>query len=266
MKRVTPLGLSQKKAAGEKITMLTAYDVGMARILDESGIDILLVGDSVGQVFAGYPSTVAVTVDQILYHTQAVSRGTSRAMIVADMPFLSYEISPQEAARNAGRLIKEGGAHGVKMEVHHDRHIDTIRFLVETGIPVMGHIGFTPQNTVQLGGPRVQGRQPEEVERLLQTAQKVDGAGVFAMVIELVPGATAETLTAAVSAPTIGIGAGAGCSGQVLVTNDLLGLTPNFSAKFVKKYVHLHAEIQRAVMAYKADVESGEFPGNEHSF
>lgn len=264
-KKLTIPDITSKKGRGEKITVLTAYDVSFARLLDASGIDILLVGDSLGMVMLGYESTVPVTMDEMLHHSRAVSRGTSRALVVGDMPFLSYHVSIEDSIVNAGRFIKEAGCDAVKLEGGL-QVCDTVRALVRAGIPVMGHIGLTPQTASQLGGYKVQGRDVESAHRMIAEAKALTEAGVFSIVLECVPAQLAEVITQGVSVPTIGIGAGPKCDGQVLVTHDLLGMFEKFSPKFVKKYCNLAPQIKEAVAAFRDEVKAGGYPDEEHSF
>lgn len=251
-------------ADGERITMLTAYDYPTARILDEAGIPMLLVGDSLGQVMLGYDSTVRVTMAEMLHHTKAVSRGTEHALVVADMPFLSYGVSPEASLENAGQLLREGGAGAVKLEGG-ERSARTMETIVRAGIPVMGHIGLTPQSIHQLGGHRVQGRTREAARQLLSDALAVQQAGAFALVLELVPQQLAAAVTERLRVPTIGIGAGAGCSGQVQVITDVLGMNADFTPKHARHYAELHDVIKAAAEAWRADVVAGTFPGPEQT-
>lgn len=253
------------KVDGEKITMLTCYDYPTARIMDACGIDVILVGDSVGVVVAGYDNTLPVTMDEMLYHTRAVMRAAPRALVVADMPFMSYQVDIAEARRNAGRLLKESGAAAVKIEGGTNMAA-TIRSLVDIDIPVVAHIGLTPQSIHRMGGYRVQGKKQEQAEKLLADARAVAEAGAFAVVLEGIPQGLARTITASLPIPTIGIGAGAGCDGQVLVIHDILGLCEKYSPKFVKKYADIRQTMTTAVNAYIAEVKSGAFPAEEHSF
>jgi 3-methyl-2-oxobutanoate hydroxymethyltransferase len=264
-KPVTLPTLRRMKAKGEKITMVTAYDATFARMIDEAGADILLVGDSLGMVVQGRDTTLPVTVDEVIYHCRAVARGTQRAHIVGDMPFLSHQISPEEALRNAGRFLSEGGAHSVKLEGGATA-APTIRRLVQAGIPVMGHVGLTPQSVHAMGGFRVQGKTEEAAERVLADALAVAEAGAFALVLEGIPSDLAAEVTAAVPIPTIGIGAGPACDGQVLVCYDLLGLTPDLKPRFVKRYAELFEAGKEAVATYCDEVRSGAFPTEEHGF
>jgi 3-methyl-2-oxobutanoate hydroxymethyltransferase len=263
--RVTTADFRRWKEEGRPVTMLTAYDFPTARLLDEAGIDAILVGDSVGNVVLGYDSTLPVTMEEMLHHTRAVARGASRALVIGDMPFLSYQVSTAEAVRNAGRFLKEAGAQAVKLEGGQEV-AGTVKAIVNSGIPVMGHIGLTPQYVHQLGGYRVQGRQAEAARRLVSDAVSLAQAGVFAIVLECVPAEVAKKITATIPVPTIGIGAGVDCDGQVLVTHDLLGLYGGFSPKFAKRYASLVEEIKRALEAFRAEVLGREFPGPEHSF
>jgi len=263
--KVTVPELVRMKARGEKIAALTAYDALFARLLDEAGVDLILVGDSLGMVIQGHETTIPVTVDQVIYHTQAVRRGVQRALVVADMPFLSFQVSSEEALRNAGRLVKEGGAEAVKLEGGKPV-CDTVRRIVDAGIPVMGHLGLTPQSIHQFGGYRVRGRSAEESERLLADAHALQEAGVFAIVLEKVPSQLAQQITRAVNVPTIGIGAGPGCDGQILVSYDMLGLFEKFKPKFVRRYAELAATIRESCQRYVEDVRKGAFPSDEESY
>ena len=249
----------------EKIVCLTAYDYASARILDEAGLHLILVGDSLAMVMLGYATTLPVTMEEMLHHCAAVARGTRRALVVADMPFMSYQVSAAQALENAGRFLKQAGADAVKIEGGAFR-APVITALVANGIPVLGHIGLTPQSIREMGGYKVQGRRPEEAERLLEDARALDAAGVFAIVLECVPQELGAELTAAVRVPTIGIGAGAACDGQILVSHDLLGLTSGTPPRFVKRYADLGTEARRAVEAYRDDVAAGRFPDDEHTY
>ncbi len=263
-KAVTLTELQRKKSSGKKITMLTAYDYSMAKMLDESGLDIILVGDSLGMVVLGYDSTVPVTMEEMIHHCKAVRRGVSRALLVGDMPYLSYQVSKEEAVRNAGRFFKEAGCQCVKLEGG-SAMASTIKRIVEAGIPVMGHIGLTPQTVTALGGYRIQGRDPESAEKLLEDARAVAEAGAFSLVLECIPSTLARGITEMIPIPTIGIGSGPYCDGQVLVTNDLLGLFEKFLPSFVKRYVNLAPMIKEALATYIDEVERGIFPGPEYS-
>ncbi|NOX79880.1 MAG: 3-methyl-2-oxobutanoate hydroxymethyltransferase [Deltaproteobacteria bacterium] len=247
------------------ISMLTAYDASMARLLDESGVDILLVGDSLGMVVLGYDSTVPVTMDEMLHHARAVGRGTKQALVVGDMPFGSYQVGVREAVVNGVRFLKEAGCDAVKLEGGQEMG-EVVRALTRAGVPVMGHLGLTPQTAGQLGGFKVQGRDLASARRLIADARALEEAGVFALVLECVPGELARIVTGAVAVPTIGIGAGADCDGQVLVTNDLLGLFDKFTPAFVKQYLNLAPQIREAVAAFRNEVAAGVFPAAEHTF
>lgn len=263
--RVTIHTLREMKRRGEKIAMLTCYDATFARLLDESHVDILLVGDSLGMVIQGHETTLPVTIDEMIYHTRAVARGATRAHVVGDMPFMSYQTSVETAMTNAGRLIKEGGAHSVKLEGG-AQHADLVARLVAVGIPVMGHIGLTPQSFHQLGGFKVQGRDPAAAERLIEDARSLERAGAYAIVLEGIPSEVAAQITAAIDIPTIGIGAGPDCDGQVLVVYDLLGMNDSFKPRFVRTYEKLATRIRTAVDAYVGDVRGANFPGEQESF
>ena len=262
--RLTISSIARLYADGERIAMLTAYDYPTARTLDDAGIPMLLVGDSLGQVILGYDSTVRVTMAEMLHHTKAVVRGTRRAMVVADMPFLSYGITPEASLENAGLLMSEGGAGAVKLEGG-ERSARTIETIVRAGIPVMGHIGLTPQSIHQLGGHRVQGKTRAAGRQLLADALAVQQAGAFGMVLELVPEQLAAAITKRLHVPTIGIGAGAGCSGQVQVVTDLLGMSADFTPKHARHYTELYSIIKTAAEAYRTDVIAGSFPGPAES-
>jgi 3-methyl-2-oxobutanoate hydroxymethyltransferase len=263
--KVTIHTLKRQKAANHKICMVTAYDATFARILDDAGADILLVGDSLGMVVQGHPSTLPVTLDQMVYHSAAVSRGVKRAHVVGDLPFMSYQVSPEDAVRNAGRLIAEGGAHAVKLEGGAE-FAQTISRIARASIPVMGHIGLTPQSVHKMGGYVVQGRDEETARRLLDDAVALEAAGCYALVLEGIPMDLAEQITARLSIPTIGIGAGLGCDGQVLVCYDLLGLNPDFKPKFVKRYADGYGTIRDAAQAFFDEVRAETFPDEAHSF
>ena len=264
-RKKTILDIQKMKIDGEKITMLTCYDFPTARIMDSCGIDVILVGDSAGVVFSGYENTLPVTMDEMLYHTRAVVRANPKALIVADMPFMSYQVGIHEARLNAGRMVKEGGAAAVKLEGGANISA-TIKAIVDIDIPVVGHIGLTPQSVHRMGGYRVQGKNLEQADRLLDDALAVEAAGAFAVVLEGIPQTLAKRITESISIPTIGIGAGSDCDGQVLVIHDILGLCEKYSPKFVKKYADARGLISEAVTAYINDVKSGDFPLAEHSF
>jgi len=265
MPDITTRTLLEMKEKGERIVALTCYDALFARLLDASGIDILLVGDSLNQVLAGAASTLSATLEQMIYHTTIVRRGAERAMVICDMPFLTYQITPEDALRNCGRVMKETGCQAVKIEGGQPL-APTVRRLVDVGIPVMGHLGLTPQSVHALGGYRVQGRDDATAERLKADARALEDAGAFAVVLELVPAALASQITKALTIPTIGIGAGPACDGQVLVLHDMLGLNDQFSAKFVKKYAALAEDVREAARLFAAEVREGRYPGPEHSF
>jgi 3-methyl-2-oxobutanoate hydroxymethyltransferase len=263
--KVTLHTLRSMKQEGRKIAMVTAYDATFARLVDQAGIDVVLVGDSAGMVVQGQASTLPVTMDEMIYHVRSVARGTERAQVVGDMPFLSYQISVEEGIRNAGRLVKEGGAEAVKLEGGAD-YAELIHKLVRIGIPVMGHIGLTPQSVHQMGGFKVQGRDAAGRKKILDDAKALEQAGCYAIVLEGIPMEVAAEVTASVAIPTIGIGAGASCDGQVLVVYDLLGMNETFRPKFVKRYDNLAVRIRTAVEQYVTEVREGEFPTVEHSF
>ncbi len=263
--RKTILDIGLMKQQHDKITVLTAYDYPFAQLMDSVGIDMILVGDSVGSVFSGYDNTLPVTLDEMIYHTRAVVRGSEQALIVTDMPFMSYQVDKRDARLNAGRLVKEGGTQAVKLEGG-EHMAATIRSIVDIDIPVVGHIGLTPQSIHRMGGFKVQGREEEQARRILADAKAVEESGAFAMVLEGVPRDLAKRVTESVSIPTIGIGAGADCDGQVLVIHDILGLCDKYSPKFVKRYADISTMITTGVDAYIKDVKSGDFPSSEHSF
>ncbi len=263
--KVTAPEIRKMKQRGEKITALTAYDYSFARILDEAGVDILLVGDSLGTVIQGHESTLPVTMEEMLYHTKAVVRGRKRALVVADMPFLSFQISAEEARRNAGRFLQEAGAEAVKVEGG-VQMLETIEAIVQIGTPVMGHVGLTPQSIHRFGGYKVQGKEKEQREAILQDALAVEEAGAFSIVLEAVPMDLAREITRRLSIPTIGIGAGMHCDGQVLVVHDMLGLFDLYTPKFVKRYADLKETMTHAVRQFITEVREGSFPEESHSF
>jgi 3-methyl-2-oxobutanoate hydroxymethyltransferase len=263
--KTTVLTLADKHARREPITMLTAYDFPTACAADEAGIDAILVGDSLAMVVLGHPNTLAVTMDEMLHHARAVSRGARAALLIGDMPFMSYQADPAEAVRNAGRFLQEGGMDAVKLEGGR-RYAETARAIVGAGIPVQGHIGLTPQSVNALGGFRVQGRNAESARALMDDALALQDAGCFALVLESVPDRLAAHITEQLAIPTIGIGAGPGTSGQVLVSHDLLGLYEGRSPKFARRYAELGEATRAAFRAYRADVEARRFPGREHSY
>lgn len=264
-KKKSILDIQRMKTDGERITVLTSYDYPFTRIMDQCGIEMILVGDSAGVVFSGYENTLPVTMEDMLYHTKAVVRAQPKALVIADMPFLSYQVDIRDARLCAGRLVKDGGAEAVKLEG--GRNVaSTIRAIVEMDIPVMAHIGLTPQSIHRMGGYRVQGKQEEQAQKLMEDALAVEAAGAFSVVLEGIPQKLAGRITAELSIPTIGIGAGPHCNGQVLVIHDILGLCEKYSPKFVKKYADVKSVIADAVSKYISEVKGGEFPDSEHSF
>lgn len=265
MPKITILDFFKKKAEGKKITVLTAYDFPTAQIVDQAGIDAVMVGDSLGMVVQGLSSTLPVSMEEMLYHTKLVSRGAASAMVIGDMPFLSYQTSREEAVRNAGRFMKEAGAEVVKLEGG-VAMADTIRAIVNAGIPVMAHIGLMPQSVHALGGFKVQGKDQATREKVLADARAVEEAGAFSVVLEAIPASLGKEITETLHIPTIGIGAGPDCDGQVLVLHDMLGLFDRFTPKFVKQYANLKDEALKAVKEYKKEVESGKFPSEKQSF
>ena len=263
--KITTSAIRQRKKTGEKLVVLTAYDVAFARLADQAGVDIVLVGDTLGMVVQGQSSTLPVTVDDMIYHGRAVARGVSRAHIVVDMPFMSYQASIEDGVRTAGRLMKEGAAEAVKLEGG-EEVAELVARLVRIGIPVMGHVGMTPQSVHQFGGFKTQGRTEDQRQRILAGAEALAQAGAYAIVLEAMPGALAVEVTQAVPVPTIGIGAGPGCDGQVLVMHDVLGMDPAWQPRFVRRYAELGQEIARAFSAYAADVRAGRFPAPGESY
>lgn len=265
LNKVTTAVIREMKKNRQKVAMLTAYDYPTAAIVDEAGIDIILVGDSLGMVVLGYDSTLPVTMEDMLHHTKAVSRGAKRAMILGDMPFMSYQASVDEAVRNAGRFLQEAGAHGVKLEGGREV-AEATRRIAAAGIPVMAHLGLTPQSVHQLGGYKVQGKGDAAARRIIEDAKILEEAGAFAVVLECVPKTLAKEITDSLSISTIGIGAGVHCDGQVLVVNDMLGIFERFTPKFVKKYAQINIQMQDAVRQYCEEVRTGTFPDDAHSF
>ena len=263
--RKTTLDIKKMKTLGEKITVLTAYDYQISTILDECNIDIILVGDSLGNVVLGYDTTLPVTMADMLHHTKAVVRAAQKALIVADMPFLSYQISPQIALTNAGRFLQEADAQAVKLEGGRE-YAETVQKITSAGIPVMAHLGLTPQSIHQMGGFKVQGKKEDSAQRIIEDAKILEDAGAFSLVLECIPEKLAEEISKSISIPTIGIGAGVHCDGQVLVINDMLGMSDKFTPKHVKKYANLNLEIKKAVKQYITEVKEGSFPDIEHSF
>lgn len=264
-RRVTVSDLREMKRRGERIAALTAYDYLFARLVDAAGVDVVLVGDSLGQVVLGLDSTLPVTLDDMIHHARGVRRGVERALLVVDMPFLTYQVSPEEALRNAGRVLQETGAQAVKVEGGSEELARTVRTLVRAGIPVMGHLGFTPQS-VNVTGVRVQGREEDGAARMAEEARRLEEAGAFSVVLELVPGAVAEAVTAAVEIPTIGIGAGGGCDGQVLVLHDMLGLNPGFTPRFLRRFAEIGDAAAAGIDAYVRAVKGREYPTADHTF
>ena len=262
--KITVPLLAKKVEQGEKIAMITCYDYAFATLLDASGVDILFVGDSLGDNVLGYDSTLPVTVEEIIHHARAVRRGTHHALVLADMPFMSYQINPEEALRNAGRMMKEAGIEAVKIEGG-KAFAPTVRKLVESGVPVMGHVGLTPQSINVLGSYRIQGKSRDSAERILEDAQELSDAGAFAIVLELVPSELARQITEAISAATIGIGAGPHCDGQVLVMHDLLGLNPDRNFRHVRRYAEAGKLIENAARHFVEDVRTGVFPSEDNS-
>ena len=263
-KKVTTRTLIKKKRDGQPITMLTGYDYATAVALDKAGIDAILVGDSLGMVVLGHPTTLPVTMDDMISHCQAVSRGASTPLLIGDMPFMSFQVTVEDAVRNAGRFLKEAGMDAVKLEGGRDRAA-AVRAIVSTGIPVMGHLGLTPQSVHQMGGFRAQAKSVEAAKNLIDDALALQEAGAFSIVLESIPARLAQLVSERLSIPTIGIGAGVGCDGQVLVTHDMLGLFDRFTPRFVKTYADIHGEMARAFAEYIQDVESRAFPAQEHS-
>lgn len=264
-KKVTILDLKEKKEKGDRITMLTAYDYPTGLLVDQAGIDIILVGDSLAMVVLGHENTVAVTMDEMLHHCKAVARGAKHPLLVGDMPFMSYQVDAKEAVRNAGRFLKEGGMDVIKLEGGRDM-APTVKAIVDAGIPVMGHIGLTPQTVSKLGGFRVQGKDVTTARALIDDALALEQAGAFSLILEAIPGPVSKLITERVSIPTIGIGAGPDCDGQVLVTHDLIGLFDRFVPKFVKQYAQTFPLIVEALETYRDEVVAGTFPGPEHGY
>ncbi|TNE73128.1 3-methyl-2-oxobutanoate hydroxymethyltransferase [bacterium] len=264
-KKITTRTVVDMKQNGEKISMLTAYDFTMARLIDQAGVDVILVGDSAANVMAGHETTLPITLDQMIYHTQCVVRAVERALVVADMPFMAYQVTSKEALINAGRIMKETGAHCVKLEG--GRHIaDTVKKIVDAGIPVMGHLGLTPQSIYKFGTYKVRAKEEEEARELIEDAKLLEEAGCFAVVLEKIPSKLAKQVTESLHIPTIGIGAGVHCDGQVLVMHDMLGLNREFNPRFVRRYADLHTVIDEAVGAYVKDVKDKKFPGPQEQY
>jgi len=263
--KITTQTVVEMKRRGEKISMITAYDYTMAGIVDQAGIDVILVGDSASNVMAGFDTTVPMTLDHMIYHTSCVVRGVQRALVIADLPFMSYQVTAKEALISAGRMMKEAGAHGVKLEGG-SSVVNTVKRIVDAGIPVMGHLGLTPQSIYKFGTYKVRAKEEKEAEKLLKDAQKLEEAGVFSIVLEKIPASLAKKVTESVSVPTIGIGAGADCDGQVLVLHDMLGLNKDFSPRFLRRYADLNKIAGEAVAEYIDDVKSGDFPNENEIY
>ncbi|GAA5522288.1 3-methyl-2-oxobutanoate hydroxymethyltransferase [Aliifodinibius salicampi] len=263
--KVTTQTIVDMKGEERKISMLTAYDFTMAKIIDRAGIDIILVGDSASNVMAGYDTTVPMTLDHMIYHSSCVVRGVETALVIADLPFMSYQVTPKEALISAGRMMKEAGVHGVKLEGGKPV-VETIRKIVEAGIPVMGHLGLTPQSIYKFGTYKVRATESEEAQQLLEDAKKLEEAGCFSIVLEKIPAGLAEKVTNQLSIPTIGIGAGKKCDGQVLVAHDMLGLNKEFKPRFLRRYADLDTKMTEAVQNYIRDVQSGDFPNEEEQY
>jgi len=265
MNRVTTLTLKEKKERGKKITMVATYDYTTARIVDDAGLDGIIVGDSLGMVFQGHKTTLPVTTEEMLYHTKIVKRACKRTLVIADMPFLSYQTDERDAIKNCGMMLKEGGCEAVKLEGGKEI-LPLVKKLVDYGIPVMGHIGLTPQKIHQFGGYRVQGMKKRDIKRLKEEAELLESAGIFSIVLEAIPMEVSKEITEKLSIPTIGIGAGPHCDGQVLVLSDLLGLYEEITPRFVKRYANIREDIKSALLEYKKEVEEGIFPQEEHSY
>lgn len=264
-KKFTTKSFQKAKEEKRPISMLTAYDYSMAKILDSAGVDALLVGDSLGMVIQGHDSTISVTIDEMIYHAKAVNRAAKRALVIVDMPFMSYHVSVEESVKNAGRLMKEGGAHAIKLEGGVE-FAETIRQIVRAQIPVMGHLGLTPQSLHMFGGFKVQGKSLAQAQKIIDDAKALEEAGVFAITLECVPEELSKIITETVSVPTIGIGAGKYCDGQVLVSNDMLGMFSDFVPKFVKQFAHLSPSIEDAVKTYIEEMNNNSFPEKKHTF
>lgn len=263
--KITTQSIVEMKRQGEKISMLTAYDFTMATIVDSAGVDVILVGDSASNVMAGFETTVPMTLEHMIYHTSCVVRGVERALVIADLPFMSYQVTAKEALINAGRMMKEAGAHAVKLEGGKSI-TPTVKRIVDAGIPVMGHLGLTPQSIYKFGTYKVRAKEEREADQLLKDAKKLEEAGVFSIVLEKIPADLAKKVTEMVSVPTIGIGAGAECDGQVLVLHDMLGLNKDFSPRFLRRYDDLHNSMSNAVKNYISDVKSGSFPDESEQY
>ncbi|MGM0545276.1 MAG: 3-methyl-2-oxobutanoate hydroxymethyltransferase [Bacteroidota bacterium] len=264
-KKVTTQTVVEMKQQSEKISMLTAYDYTMARIVDQAGIDVILVGDSASNVMAGYETTVPMTMDHMIYHASCVVRGVETALVIADLPFMSYQVTAEEALENAGRMMKEAGVHGVKLEGGKPV-VKTIAKIVEAGIPVMGHLGLTPQSIYKFGTYKVRATEQSEANQLVEDAKRLEEAGCFSIVLEKIPAELATKVTSAISIPTIGIGAGAQCDGQVLVAHDMLGLNKEFKPRFLRRYADMHSDMTAAVQQYISDIRSGDFPNENEQY
>lgn len=264
-RKVTTQTVVEMKERGEKISILTAYDYTMARIVDQAGIDVILVGDSASNVMAGYDTTVPMTMDHMIYHTSCVVRGVEKALVIADLPFMSYQVTANEALSNAGRMMKEAGAHAVKLEGG-GPVVETVHKIVEAGIPVMAHLGLTPQSIYKFGTYKVRATESAEADQLVEDARRLEEAGCFSLVLEKIPAQLAQRVTDELSIPTIGIGAGAGCDGQVLVTHDMLGLNKEFKPRFLRRYADMHGDMTDAVQHYISDVKSGDFPNEDEQY
>jgi 3-methyl-2-oxobutanoate hydroxymethyltransferase len=264
--RITVRDFQERKNRGEKLVVVTAYDALFGKLVDSSGVDAVLVGDSLGNLLAGYETTLPVTLDQMIYHARSTRAGVKRALLIVDMPFLTYQVSPRRALENCGRVMQEGGADTVKLEGASPTVLAAVRAVTDAGIPVMGHLGFTPQSVLALGGTRVQARDEAGANKIVDDAKRLEDAGAFSIVLELVPATVAARVTEAVSIPTIGIGAGASCSGQVLVLHDLLGLNEGFSPKFLKRYAEMAADVRDAISRFGDEVRAGSYPDDDHSF
>lgn len=264
-KRVRTIDLGRMKSEGRKIVMITAYDALFGALVDDGGVDVVLVGDSVNSVLCGEETTLSATIDQMTYHGRIVRKGVRHALLVVDMPYLSFQVSVEDAKRNCGRVLKETGAEAVKLEGG-GPIIPTVKALVDIGIPVMGHLGFTPQSVHSIGGHRVQGREAGDADRIIESARALEDAGAFSLVLELMPSDVADAVTRAISIPTIGIGSGPDCDGQVLVLHDMLGLNDRFRAKFLKRYAEMAEDVRGAVRCYAAEVRDGSYPAREHTY
>jgi len=263
--KITTQTVVDMKRRGEKVSMITAYDYSMARVFDDAGIEMILVGDSASNVMAGHETTLPITLEHMIYHTSCVVRGVDRALVIADLPFMSYQVRAVEALSNAGRMMKEAGAHAVKLEGGRTI-VDSIKRIVDAGIPVMGHLGLTPQSIYKFGTYKVRAQEAEEAEILMEDAALLEAAGCFSLVLEKIPAALATKVTQSLHIPTIGIGAGAACDGQVLVAHDMLGINKDFSPRFVRRYADLHHVMTQAVQQYISDIKSGDFPSKSEQY